>query len=54
LVKVIAEPLGSRIALEGAVHTHAQKHDTERVVAGLPWVSSVENRLHVVGPCRME
>jgi cytidylate kinase len=49
-VKVISDPHDGRIALEGAVQTHDQKRDTERVVAGLSWVSSVENRLHVVGP----
>ena len=48
-VKVITDPHDGRIALEGAVQTNDQKRDTERVVAGLSWVSSVENRLHVVG-----
>jgi len=48
-VKVITDPHDGCIALEGAVQTYDQKRDTERVVAGLSWVSSVENRLHVVG-----
>ena len=48
-VKVITDPHDGRIALEGAVQTYDQKRDTERVVAGLSWVSSVENRLHVLG-----
>jgi osmotically-inducible protein OsmY len=45
---VIADPPRRWVALEGAVQTHEQRRDTERVVAGLPWVASVENRLHVV------
>jgi cytidylate kinase len=48
-VKVITDPHNGRIALEGAVQTYELKGNTERVVAALPWVSSVENRLHVVG-----
>jgi len=48
-VKVITDPHDGRIALEGAVQTYDQKSDTERVVAGLSWVSRVENHLHVVG-----
>jgi cytidylate kinase len=48
-VKVITDPHNGRIALEGAVQTYEMKGDTERVVAALPWVSSVENRLHVLG-----
>lgn len=48
-VRIIADPQSNRIALEGAVDTYDQKGNTERVVAGLRWVSGVENRLHVVG-----
>jgi cytidylate kinase len=48
-VKVITDPHNGRIALEGAVQTYELKGDTERVVAALPWVSGVENRLHVLG-----
>jgi cytidylate kinase len=48
-VKVITDPHNGRIALEGAVQTYELRGDTERVVAALPWVSSVENRLHVMG-----
>jgi hypothetical protein len=48
-VKVITDPHDGRIALEGAVQTFELKGNTERVVAALPWVSSVENRLHVMG-----
>ena len=48
-VKVITDPHNGRIALEGAVQTYELKGDMERVVTALPWVSSVENRLHVVG-----
>jgi cytidylate kinase len=47
-VRVITDPHNGRIALEGAVETYELKGDTERVVAALPWVSNVENRLHVV------
>jgi len=48
-VRVVADPAGRSVALEGAVQTHDQRRDTERVVAGLPWVARVENRLRVVG-----
>jgi cytidylate kinase len=47
-VKVVTDLHDGRIALEGAVQTYELRGDTERVVAALPWVSSVENRLHVV------
>ncbi|HKA39133.1 MAG TPA: cytidylate kinase family protein [Burkholderiales bacterium] len=53
-VKVITDPYNGRIALEGAVQTYELKGNAERVVAALPWVSKVENHLHVVGPCRLE
>ena len=48
-VKVITDPHNGHIALEGAVQTYELKGNTERVVSALPWVSSVENRLHVLG-----
>jgi cytidylate kinase len=48
-VRVTADPLRCRVALDGVVHTHDQKRDTERVVAGLAWVANVENHLRVVG-----
>jgi cytidylate kinase len=48
-VKVITDPHNGRIELEGAVQTYELKGNTERVVAALSWVSSVENRLHVLG-----
>jgi cytidylate kinase len=53
-VKVITDSHNGGIALEGAVQTYELKRDTERVISSLPWVSTVENHLHVVGPCRLE
>jgi cytidylate kinase len=53
-VGVIPDPHNGHVSLMGAVQTYELKVDVERVVSALPWVSHVENRLHVVGPCRLE